>query len=90
MSNKFVINDIKILSCWGYNLPSNTDCTICRYSLNTQSLYNQDKCIESIVQRGSCGHSFHCECIQPWVSKHKTCPICFADWSSHIFSYNIN
>jgi RING-box protein 1 len=90
MSNKFVINDIKILSCWGYNLPSNTDCTICRHSLNTQSLYYQDKGIESIIQRGSCGHSFHCECIQPWVSKHKTCPICFADWSSHVFSYNIN
>lgn len=85
--SKFVINDIKILSCWGYNLPSNTDCTICRHSLNTQSLYYQNTYNDSIVQRGSCGHSFHRECIHPWVTKHKTCPICFADWSSKVFDY---
>ena len=80
MSNKFIINDIKILSCWGYDLPSNTDCTICRHNLNTQSLYYKDKGIESIVRTGMCGHSFHDECIQPWVIKHKTCPICFCNW----------
>lgn len=85
MSNKFVINDIKLLSCWEYNLPSNTDCTICRYSLNTQSLYNQNKDVESIIQRGACGHSFHSECIQPWIIKHKSCPICFSYWSSQFF-----
>lgn len=23
-----------------------------------------------------CNHKFHPECIQPWLSEHKTCPIC--------------
>ncbi len=80
MSNKFVVNNIKILSSWGYNLPTNTDCTICRVSLNTNSLYYQDKGIDSYVVEGTCSHSFHYECIKPWAEKHKTCPICFANW----------
>jgi RING-box protein 1 len=90
MSNKFIINNIKVISCWGYNLPSNTDCTICRNNLNESSLYNHDKGIDSQIQKGSCGHSFHSECINPWVIKHKTCPICFSDWSSSVFSFNLN
>ena len=88
MSNKFIINDIKILTSWGYNLPSNKDCTICRQNLNEQSLYNNGKDIELCIHQGSCGHSFHSECIQPWVNKHKTCPICFSNWSSNVFSFN--
>jgi RING-box protein 1 len=87
MSSKFIINDIKILSSWGFNLPSNTDCTICRHNLNSKSLYKQNIDEDSIVQTGNCGHSFHHECINPWVIKHKTCPICFADWSLKIHSY---
>lgn len=81
MSNKFVVNNIKILTSWGYNLPSNTDCTICRISLNTNSLYNQHKGIDSFVIEGMCGHSFHHECIKPWVDKNNSCPICFSDWN---------
>ncbi len=26
-----------------------------------------------------CGHGFHEKCIGPWVSRHKTCPLCRAD-----------
>ena len=81
MSNKFVVNNIRILSSWGYNLSSNTDCTICRCSLNTNSLYHQDKGLDSYVVEGICGHSFHYECIKPWVEKNKHCPICSANWA---------
>jgi hypothetical protein len=81
MSTKFVVNEIKIMSSWGYNLPSNTDCTICRCSLNTNSLYHQDKGMDSYVVDGTCGHSFHYECIKPWVDKNKHCPICSAQWN---------
>ena len=80
MANKFIINDIKILSSWSYNLQSNVDCTICRNNLNEQSLYNMDKGIDSTIVKGVCSHSFHEECIHPWVHKHKTCPICFSAW----------
>lgn len=81
MSSKFVVKDIRILSSWGYNLSSNTDCTICRNNLNTNSLYYQDKGLDSYVVQGTCGHSFHYECIKPWVEKNKHCPICSAEWN---------
>lgn len=78
--HKFQINSIKILSSWGYNFPTNTDCTICRCNLNTNSIYHQDKGLDSQVVEGVCGHSFHYECIGPWVDKNKHCPICSAEW----------
>lgn len=81
MSTKFVVNEIKIMSSCGYNLPSNTDFTICRCSQNTNSLYHQDKGMDSYVVDGTCGHSFHYECIKPWVDKNKHCPICSAQWN---------
>jgi hypothetical protein len=44
------------------------------------SLYNQEKGIDSYVVSGACNHSFHYECIKPWVEKNKYCPICFQKW----------
>ena len=88
MSKKFIINDFSISNIWGYKLSSNVDCTICRCSLNSPSLYNQDKGIESKITQGLCGHSFHCECINPWIHKHRTCPICFTNWTSNIYFDN--
>jgi RING-box protein 1 len=76
---KFIVNDIKIISSWGYNLKS-SDCTICRCSLDTASLYNQDKGIDSKIFSGVCGHAYHEECIIPWTNKNKTCPICSTKW----------
>jgi RING-box protein 1 len=81
MESKFTINSIKILSSWGYKLSSNTDCTICRCSLDGQSIYNQEKGVDSIITRGTCGHSFHEECIKPWITINNHCPICSAEWS---------
>jgi hypothetical protein len=80
MSTKFKVKSIYMFGSWGYNLPSNTDCTICRCSLNTNSLYYQDKGIDSEIVEGCCGHSYHYECINPWVEKNKHCPICSAKW----------
>lgn len=80
MSKKFVINNIRVLSSWSYYLKSNTDCTICRVNLNANSLYNQDKGFDSVISEGLCGHTFHNECIKPWVDKNKTCPLCFCQW----------
>ena len=80
MTSKYTVNYINILSMWEYNLPTNTDCSICRNSLNTNSLYNQDKGVDSIVVQGVCNHSFHQECIKPWVDSNKHCPICSKEW----------
>ena len=38
------------------------------------------KCIDSFVVTGKCGHSFHFECIKPWVNKNNHCPLCSQMW----------
>jgi hypothetical protein len=78
--NKFVINSLNIVCVSNYNLPTNTDCTICRCNLNNNSLYNQDKGVDSCIIQGLCNHSFHAECILPWLAKNKHCPICSSVW----------
>jgi len=78
---KFIINNINIISCWKYNLTTNTDCTICRCNLNTNSIFNKDN-KDSILSEGHCGHIFHLECIEPWVIKNKRCPICSLEWKN--------
>jgi len=80
MDNKFKIIKCTVLASWSYNLELNNDCTICRCSLNSNSLYNQEKGIDSIIKKGLCGHVFHYECIKPWVDKNKYCPICSTTW----------
>jgi anaphase-promoting complex subunit 11 len=81
MSNTpFVIKRMNLFSSWVFNLPKNTECTICRCSLNGPSLYHQEKGIDSYVVSGICQHSFHNECIKPWVDKNKLCPICTQTW----------
>ena len=80
MSSPFTIKDINMFSSWTYNLPKNNECTICRCSLNVPSLYNQEKCCDSYVVTGKCQHSYHYECIKPWVDKNNHCPICAQPW----------
>ena len=80
MTTKFTVNKMRILSWWEYDLPSNTECSICRESVNTNSLYHQEKGLDSYVVKGTCSHSFHYECINPWVDKNKTCALCVKPW----------
>jgi hypothetical protein len=79
MESKFKINNIRLLNTWCYDL-NNTDCTICRTNLNTNSIYSQEKNKDSVVVSGMCGHSFHYECISPWIKINNSCPICSANW----------
>jgi|APGre2960657444_1045066.scaffolds.fasta_scaffold238812_2 hypothetical protein len=80
MSSPFVVKNANFFCSYIYNLPKNHDCTICRCSLNESSLYNQEKCIESSIVTGFCGHSYHSECINPWINKSNNCPICLEKW----------
>mgnify|MGYP006105761839 CR=1 FL=1 len=80
MESKFKINSVRLLSTWCYNLKTNTDCTICRTSLNANSIYAQEKGADSYVVSGMCGHSFHHECIDPWAKTSQHCPICSSKW----------
>jgi hypothetical protein len=76
----FKINNINMISSWGYNLSMNTECTICRCNLNENSLFSQEKGIDSDIIDNICGHYYHVECINPWILKYNTCPLCAALW----------
>ena len=76
MQSPFTIKEINLLSSSIHNLPANNDCTICRCNLNIPSLYNQEKYKKSDIIIGKCQHSFHSECIHPWLNINKHCPIC--------------
>lgn len=59
----------------------NADCTICRHSLNNDSIYAKEENYTSeILTSKNCGHSFHKECIIPWLNKYYKCPICADKW----------
>jgi RING-box protein 1 len=70
------IKNMNIISSWSYISDKNTDCTICRQSINNNSVYAVEKGLVSEVCNGKCGHIFHSECIKPWLQNSKRCPIC--------------
>jgi hypothetical protein len=70
------INNMNIISSWSYVSDKNTECTICRQSINNNSIYAIEKGFLSKVSSGKCGHLFHNECITPWLNTNKRCPIC--------------
>lgn len=78
--SKFKIEEINILSLRGYDLKFNTECTICRCNLNSDSIYN-DKLTKSLIYSGMCGHTYHSECISQWLYTNKHCPICSKQFS---------
>lgn len=43
----------------------NDDCPICFKTLATET-----------IVKTNCGHAFHKSCIDTWLSRHETCPLC--------------
>jgi hypothetical protein len=75
-SNFIKINDMTIITSSSYITKKNSDCTICRLSINSDSIYSTKKGIKSNISTGLCGHMFHEECITLWLSTQNKCPIC--------------
>ena len=80
MESRFKIISMKLINSSFYDLDKNIDCTICRCNLNENSLHANSKGTDSIIVTGGCGHSFHYECITPWVKNQPNCPICSSQW----------
>lgn len=70
------VNKIQLITSWSHIMDTNSECTICRRSLNSDSVYAIDKGIRSVHNKGICGHIFHNECIKPWLIHNTKCPIC--------------
>ena len=56
------------------------DCSICYESMLTDE---SDTDVE-IIQKLSCGHIYHTECIDKWININNTCPICREIINIHI------
>ena len=82
-TNLVTINSINLISSWSYHLDKNSDCTICRETLNNDSIYAVENGSRSTISQGVCGHKFHSECITPWLNMNKKCPICSEKYSAH-------
>lgn len=76
MSSLFTINLMKTFSTKSYDLKFNKDCSICRNSLNGQSITAEEGGWTSAICVGECGHTFHSECIKPWLNNNQNCPNC--------------
>ena len=76
MAKLITINSIKMFASSSYILDKNVDCTICRQHLNNDSIYASEKGYRSTISNGLCGHTFHTECITPWLKTSLKCPIC--------------
>ena len=46
------------------------DCSICFCTLQTEGCDNKKLC---------CGHEYHTACINTWLEKSRTCPLCRCD-----------
>jgi len=75
-----VILNIKVQGFWNWNTHNNK-CPICRNYIFEPSMEKDDKnTTNSKAVIGTCGHSFHYDCISNWLKTRHVCPLCNSKW----------
>merc|ERR1712146_562978 len=75
-----VLKKVSMVSMWSFAVDTEI-CGICKQS-------NHDVCINCEVDGltdcdiavGECNHVFHWHCIESWLRKKTTCPLCSTEW----------
>lgn len=85
-SKMYQVLQFNAVAMWVYNNIGDT-CSICKNSLNEACINcqsNQDdndiKDCRKVI--GKCNHTYHFHCIELWVKKQNTCPLCYTEWEA--------
>lgn len=72
-----------VVSCDG--LDKSAVCAVCQRSfgevMSEEGASSSSPTQQPIVRRLKCDHTFCGPCIEQWLSKNKTCPVCIAEFS---------
>ncbi len=79
---RFSIDKCSLINQWAWRT-LNDCCPICRNSINEESIVTEnDPDNSSHIVIGMCGHAFHYECINKWITtSSNVCPLCNASWN---------
>lgn len=81
--SRFEVLRYSIISTWHWANTKNEDCSICRGALDMPCVIcnthkkNNNVCGQTT---GTCGHSYHVHCLEEWINKQQTCPLCQKEW----------
>lgn len=57
------------------------ECAICLSSMSSEK--------DTAITKTECGHKFHTKCLEEWIKRSNTCPLCRCESHKYI-QYNIN
>ncbi|KAI3449269.1 hypothetical protein Pfo_005934 [Paulownia fortunei] len=76
-TNNIGLDESKIMACTEIVVLSESDEGIPIANSNTCSICLENYCQKETIRLISkCGHYFHASCIQQWLAKNSTCPVC--------------
>jgi RING-box protein 1 len=86
-SKMYQVLQFNAVAMWVYNNIGDS-CSICKNPLNVACINCQsnqeDDEEEKKCQKvmGKCNHLYHIHCIDMWIKKQNTCPLCYTEWEA--------